>query len=293
MIDVVILCYNHSKWIAKAISSVLSQKDVNLGTIIIADDASTDDSIKTIESVLNNKVKILTREKNLGINLNYFDALNYCQSKYVAFLEGDDYWSDPNKITKQLEILENNPDFIACSHPVQVIDQYGNKINETLPNIDVRNMPIFDPYYTMPIYPPGFHTGSLVVKTDIIRQCYRPEFDTSPAKDMAVHYLLCQMGQIGFIPECLGVYRRLEKSAFNKIEMLNRIAMEVRTHVNLHPMLNGKLAEFHEQILANHTRIWQNFCAHDDYKSELPSMIEWIYATNDQNFIAYFNNNLL
>ena len=290
MLDVIILTYNHQNWIEQAINSVLLQDCTNIDTIFVADDASTDNTPNIVINIAEKsqrKIKLIRREQNLGINKNYFDAVNHCQSEYVAFLEGDDYWCNPSKISQQLRILKDNPDYIACVHPVQVIDAFDRNLDENLPNMDVSNLSIFDPYLIMPIYPPGFHTGSLVVKTDIIRQCYHSEFDASPAKDMAVHYLLTQMGVIGYIPHNLGVYRRLEKSAFNIISTLKRISLEIQTHLRLHPHLHGKLADFHSKILDNHLRLWNEYSTHPDYISELPDMIKWIDDTNDQILIDF------
>ena len=102
--------YNHEKYIAQAIESVLEQKTNFPYRLIIADDHSTDGTPgicaeyarKYPETIL-----CILQDLNYGIIRNYECAFNTCTAKYIAILEGDDYWIDSLKLQKQLSILEN------------------------------------------------------------------------------------------------------------------------------------------------------------------------------------------
>lgn len=114
IVSVLMITYNHEKYIAQAIDSVLMQKTNFDYEIVIGEDCSTD---KTREIVLEykakhpDKIKLLLQEKNLGMIQNFIDTLKACTGKYIALLEGDDYWTDPYKLQKQVDFLEANPEY--------------------------------------------------------------------------------------------------------------------------------------------------------------------------------------
>lgn len=124
LIDINIACYNHEKFIAQAIESVLNQKTNFPFRIIIGDDCSTDNSasiIKSYEFQYPDVIQAYYHPVNLGfesVETNGLFLLNQSTSKYIAFLDGDDYWTDENKLQKQVDLLENNADFVFCSHAV-------------------------------------------------------------------------------------------------------------------------------------------------------------------------------
>lgn len=114
IVSVLMITYNHEKYIAQAIDSVLMQK-INLDyEIVIGEDCSID---KTREIVLEykskypDKIKLLLQEKNVGMMQNFIDTLKACTGKFIALLEGDDYWTDPYKLQKQVNFLESRPDY--------------------------------------------------------------------------------------------------------------------------------------------------------------------------------------
>jgi len=121
--------YNHEKYIAQAIESVLMQKASFDYELVIGEDFSTD---KTREIVIKyqkkhpNKIKLILNKKNLGMMPNFIQTLKTCKGEYVAMLEGDDYWIDPYKLQKQVDFLSRNPDYSISSHNVYVT-QDGRK----------------------------------------------------------------------------------------------------------------------------------------------------------------------
>ncbi len=128
MVSVNMMVYNHAKYLRNAIEGVLMQKrdfDIEL---LIHDDASTDGSQEIIREYQNNYPNIIKPiyqkenqfSKKIEIGLIY--QYPRCKGKYIAMCEGDDYWTDPNKLKKQVSYLEIHPDFIACSHNVSFID---------------------------------------------------------------------------------------------------------------------------------------------------------------------------
>lgn len=109
LIDVIMVTYNHEKYIAKAIEGVLAQKTDFSFRLIIGDDHSTDDTRNICLSYAAQYPTIIScvlHDENKGIILNYKSVLESCTAKYIAILEGDDYWVDDHKLQKQFDILE-------------------------------------------------------------------------------------------------------------------------------------------------------------------------------------------
>lgn len=130
-ISIAILCYNQSEFIAKAIDSVLSQQHSYKYEIVISDDASIDDTRKILigyQKKYPELIKLILHNTNIGPTNNLHNLLLICKGKYVAILEGDDFWTDNFKIKRQVDFLESNPEYIACTHRYQVVDENGSKI---------------------------------------------------------------------------------------------------------------------------------------------------------------------
>ena len=104
-VSVVMLTYNHEKYIAQAIESVLMQETDFHYEIVIGEDCSTD---RTREIVIEyqkkypDKIRTLLHAKNIGGNANYRQTYSECNGDYIAFLEGDDFWIDRKKLQKQI-----------------------------------------------------------------------------------------------------------------------------------------------------------------------------------------------
>ena len=111
------LAYNHGEFISEAIESVLMQQTSYSYKIIIAEDCSTDNTRNIIleyQAKYADRFKVILQEVNVGAQKNNIVLLSNLEGKYVAALEGDDYWTDPFKLQKQINFLEKNSDVIVC-----------------------------------------------------------------------------------------------------------------------------------------------------------------------------------
>lgn len=118
MIDIAVVTYNQEKYISQAIESILNQECDFKYRIIIGEDCSTDNTYEICKDYANrypDKIALLRNNTNLGLVKNYHNVFNHCKSKYIAILEGDDYWIDHHKLQQQYEILESN-DSIGLVH---------------------------------------------------------------------------------------------------------------------------------------------------------------------------------
>ena len=115
-VSVVITCYNQELYIAKALDSVLAQKTSFPYRIIVSDDASKDRSqeiLKQYEENYPGKMKVLYHPENHGMTWNRNSILRICDTPYVAFLDGDDYWCDDQQLERKYKFLEQNVNYIG------------------------------------------------------------------------------------------------------------------------------------------------------------------------------------
>ena len=114
MLSVLMVTYNHDKYISKAIETVLDQKTKFNFELVIGEDCSTDNTRNIIEEYRKkqpNKIRLFSGDKNVGSTQNEITIVKASKGKYLAFCEGDDYWTDPFKLQKQVDFLEANPDY--------------------------------------------------------------------------------------------------------------------------------------------------------------------------------------
>lgn len=132
-VSIIVLVYNQENYIQECINSVLSQIFKGNYEVIILDDCSTDSTFSKVKSLIkNNKnIKLYRNEKNLGLPQNYQKAILETKGKYIAYLEGDDYWTDSFKIQKQFDALEANPDFVLAFHEFIYVDKDSKVINDS------------------------------------------------------------------------------------------------------------------------------------------------------------------
>jgi glycosyltransferase involved in cell wall biosynthesis len=114
ILSVCLITYNHVNYIRQAIEGVLMQKVNFSWELIIADDFSTDGTREILQEYKDaypDFITLILQEKNVGAAQNWLDLLYYPKSKYIAYFEGDDYWTDPLKLQKQVDFLEKNDDY--------------------------------------------------------------------------------------------------------------------------------------------------------------------------------------
>lgn len=138
-VAVFMISYNQQDYIIEALENVLNQKtDFNF-QIFLSDDCSTDQTQITVDNFLRNHPKknivtFIKQEKNLGWMPNFIFTLQKCQdsgAKYIAMCEGDDFWTSEDKLQKQINLLEKNPDVVLACH--QYKELYNDGSTEEFP----------------------------------------------------------------------------------------------------------------------------------------------------------------
>ncbi len=127
------ITYAHENFIEQAINGVLMQECDFEIELIISNDCSPDKTDEIISKILidnskSNLIRYIKHDQNIGSISNFIYSLKETKGRYVALCEGDDYWTDPFKLQKQLDFLENNQEYIICGHWQTTVNEKGDDI---------------------------------------------------------------------------------------------------------------------------------------------------------------------
>lgn len=143
LVSVCLITYNHESFISEAIEGVLNQEISFEIEIIIGEDCSTDQTRAICEQYQQKYpgvITLLQKSKNLGMVGNFSQTLRACRGKYIAICEGDDYWTNQNKLSLQIQVLESKPQYSGCIHYGDIVDSEGNfKKKSKKPQVNFRN----------------------------------------------------------------------------------------------------------------------------------------------------------
>ena len=207
-VSIVCITYNQEKYIAQAIKSFLMQKTNFDVEIIISDDCSTDSTPQIIEEYAkkNPNIKPILREKNIGAINNYIETLALATGEYVIVNEGDDYFSDENKLQKQVEFLDANPDYTICFHPVLRYFENDTKRNDIFPTEDMKRR-ISEFTFDNLLRENFMQTNSVMYRWNAVKNIAKvfPR-DILPG-DWYLHLLFAKEGKIKCLEEVMSVYR--------------------------------------------------------------------------------------
>jgi glycosyltransferase involved in cell wall biosynthesis len=206
LVSVCLITYNHEKYIRQAIEGVLMQKLTFDWEFIIADDYSTDGTraiLTEYQEKYPERIKLIFQEKNVGPAKNWLDLITAPQSKYIAYFEGDDYWTDENKLQKQVDFLEKNPNFTLCHSDVNVLTVDGTVIdNHSLKSWNYKK-DVLD--YRLAIFVPlAFSCTSVFRNTLPVKKLST----NVKAGDWMIWVLLTLQGDAKFLKEKQAVYRQ-------------------------------------------------------------------------------------
>lgn len=213
-VSVRLMTFNHAPFIREAIESILMQKTNFFVEVVVGDDFSTDgtlDIIREYRSTENIHIRILERKEGdiyhqerqkLGRIYNFQNILDNCTGKYIALLDGDDYWTDPLKLQKQVDFLEQNSLFSSSAHQSFIkYEDYSNRISKKFAENVGSELTIHDFLGHR-----KFHTASIVFRAYIIRKHSLP-FNIVSA-DRALILLLSSYGKFKYFEEEMCCYRK-------------------------------------------------------------------------------------
>ncbi len=214
MVSVCITTYNHGKYLAQCLDSILEQETNFNYEIIVGEDNSKDGTRELAIEYANKypeKIRLFLREdkdkmiiygKPTG-RFNFMENIRAAKGKYLAFCDGDDYWTSPHKLQKQFDILEENPNYSAVTHQTMIYTA-----------ADVELIPFQDSYQEkyrlidVIDYKVKFQMASFFVRRSAIKIPFSELFQVSGGGDYVIYFLAALQGPIYLIPEVMNVYRR-------------------------------------------------------------------------------------
>lgn len=245
-VAVCIVTYNHEKYIEQSVNSVIAQEAPFDIDIYVGDDASTDHTTQILRRMQKNnpQIKLYCNEHNIGtvrntimLYNNIFKADCY---KYVAMLDGDDWWIDNSKLRKQVEFLENNPNYSFVYTRIRL---YSGKKEKSSPQTKYPHGDVFEQMMNM-----GVPNCTILHRTQFLMNI---DFDEIIQQnllscDYSVNVLMAQQGMVGFIDAETAVWRRTNNTVSSPQSLqsaLNYIEHETKQDVFLGKKLRGTAFE--------------------------------------------------
>ena len=221
-VQVICLTYNHKDYIEQALRGFVMQKVDFLYEVLVGDDCSTDGTteiIKKYSQKYPDIIKLIKRKKNLGSMLNGQDLRKRIKAEYICYCEGDDYWTDENKLQKQVDFLDTHPEYRGCFHDAEILKpkdkywyadeayEYDKEGKRYLPRS--KKGFVKKHKYTVPDL-----IGNYIIHTATImyRWNYNIEFpawmNECRGGDIIIQMLQCgKGGYYYYMPEAMSVYR--------------------------------------------------------------------------------------
>ena len=205
--------YNHGKYIRECIESILMQKTDFQFEYIIGEDFSTDGTREIVFEYAEKYpdiIRVLTADRNLGMKGNGQRCIDACRGKYIAICEGDDYWTDPYKLQKQVDYMESHPECAVCATEGMILNQASGQM-EPLPTLGLED-------YTSKHFlkENQIYTLTTLARAEWCREYYEHIQPLSPKFLMGDYPLWLYMltrGTIHKLQDKCVVYRELEESA--------------------------------------------------------------------------------
>lgn len=261
-VSVALIVYNHERFVQQAMESALAQRTDFEFEIVLGEDCSTDGTRRLVQRLAAehpDRIRLLLPEKNLGLTGNVIATIAACRGEYVALLEGDDFWIDPEKLQRQADLLDRNRGLALCFTRAQVVDETGAPI-ETKPVIhEVK------PTYTLHdfldrVFQP--RTCTVMFRNRLFAR-FPDWYHGLPAGDFPLHVLNAEHGDFGFLDRTTAAYRIHAGGVWSlgfspkqwqgeTREHLLRYAARMESVLRVYQAVRGHLAPRHEAVTRKH-----------------------------------------
>lgn len=242
MVSIVCNTFNQADYIAEALESFVMQRTNFSYEILVHDDASTDSTvqiIKTYEEKYPDLVKPIYQEVNQysqDVNIDSVFQYSRAKGKYIAYCEGDDYWTDPLKLQKQFDLMEQHPEIDICAHGARAVDA------ETKEEIEMIAPAKEDTLFSIEEVIRGeggfVSTNSLFMRTECMCQFY--EFSDKFPFDYAMQIQGALKGGMLYLAEIMSEYRKDAKGSWTvyTTENIEKKAAHIRNEIKMLENLN-------------------------------------------------------
>lgn len=222
VVSVFMITYNHEKYIAEALDSILMQEVDFRYEIVVGEDCSTDNTrqiLSEYQDKFPDKFKLLLHDENIGMIPNVIATMKACTGKYIAMLEGDDYWTCPLKLQKQVCFLKEHPQ-VSMLFQNALIKEYDS--NENIENTCEHTKLEEGLITPIKVLSKKVVPTASVVFRNLDLDGFSAKIKKFPVGDTPLFLYLAKFGDIYYQDEITSVYRILHtgsvKSVLNGVE---------------------------------------------------------------------------
>lgn len=226
-VSVLCLAYNHEKYLRKMLESVFTQKTDFPFEVLVHDDASTDSTPIILEEAYKEHSENLTvvfqdeNQYSQDIACNPQFLFPRARGKYLAFCEGDDFWSDDHKLQRQYEALEKNPNCDMSVHAVQCVWESGSDASKTYPAVELSEGVLDKQWLIDSIISRGrylFQTSSYFIRSSIMideNGCRRDIGNLAFWGDEGYIRIALAAGDVYYIERAMSCYRQFSNGSWS------------------------------------------------------------------------------
>ncbi len=207
LVSVAVLTYNHEAYIEQAIEGILAQQCDFPIELIIGEDNSKDrtlDICLDYQKTYPHLIRVVTWHENVGATANFLRIWGRTRGKYVAGCEGDDYWIDPAKLTKQVALMEQFPETSLCGAGTRVLNEIPGKIPTNAVIGPKRSSIKYSLRDVMTTY--LFHTSTFMLRKSKLR--FSANIRSLVYLDFYLTLLSAFHGSLRCLPDVVSVYRQ-------------------------------------------------------------------------------------
>ncbi len=262
LVDILLPTYNHERFIAQAIESVLAQKTTFGYRIMLSDDCSTDSTQEILKSYVEKypgKFELFTSPTNLGAlhrERLSMKVLKVCTAKYVAVLEGDDYWTDCYKLQKQVDFLENHPKCTLCFHNVQRFFEDGSRVVSNMYAANQKEISTLKDILTAGVFP---MPCAILFRNNLweeLPECFYSVLNA----DWMLCVLIGEHGKLGYLNEVMAAYRVHGAGIWSRLTYIEGVRENIKTYETINAYLNFK---YHEVLSKKIAALRESLCKHE------------------------------
>jgi glycosyltransferase involved in cell wall biosynthesis len=233
LVSVVLRTFEHGRYVGQAIESVLIQRPPFPFELVIGEDCSTDGTREIVRGYAEHfpgRVRAVLPEQNLGHGQILLRAVEATRGRLLAYLDGDDYWTEPGKLARQVAYLEANPRCHACFHDVSLVyDQAGMPSGAVKPGLAEATFSLEDVLAECFVGAP-----SMLLRREIAAGLPQWAWESAWI-DWLFHIRAAERGPLGYIPEPMAAYRVHEGGMFSSLDRVNQLDEDLRFYARLLP----------------------------------------------------------
>lgn len=263
-VSIIMLTYNHAPYLKEAIEGVLRQKTNFPFEIIICNDASPDNSDELLNDYAQKYpgiIRYFRHSKNIGFVENQRFAFQKAQGKYIAYCEGDDYWTDETKLQFQYDFLEAYPEYSMTTARNKLLHQNTGKLTDDGKDYIFGNKEFVDYDLNTFFKNRPTQTFTYLIRKDFLDMKWVEVYPNY--RDLYYFYHLLQKGKGRAFNKIIGVYRLHDGGVYSSLETEKKLLTSIGIFTNLRDINKDDRANY--QIIKDTDSLISTYLYYKEY----------------------------